>query len=188
MNPKKIVVGVNGSAASNPALDWAIREAERDDAEIIAVHALRPFGGNAPALSVADVRLREFAYLGVATQLRVKRELLGPLTTSGVRHRLVIVEGHPAIEILRVAETEDARVVVVGGGLHSTVDDLFPRSAAGQLTHRARRPVAIVRAKPATAEVVGRARGAAVARRQTRSHRDGDHMDEVAAAALREGR
>jgi hypothetical protein len=56
------------------------------------------------------------------------------------------------------------------------------------LTHRARRPVAIVRAKPATAEVVGRARGAAVVRRQTRSHRDGVHMDEVAAAALREGR
>jgi nucleotide-binding universal stress UspA family protein len=39
MNAKKIVVGVNGSAASNAALDWAIQDAAPKGAEIIAVHA-----------------------------------------------------------------------------------------------------------------------------------------------------
>ena len=37
MNTQKIVVGVNGSAASDAALEWVIEEAASRGAEIIAV-------------------------------------------------------------------------------------------------------------------------------------------------------
>ncbi len=74
MNAKKIVVGVNGSAASSAALDWAIQDAAPKGAEIIAVHVLRPMRGQAPATtSVAEVRLREFDYLGVNPDLSLAR-------------------------------------------------------------------------------------------------------------------
>ena len=67
---------------------------------------------------------------------RVKTELSGPLTMSAVKHRIVIVEGHPATQILGMADAEDAALIVVGNGLHSTMEDLFLGSVAHELTHR----------------------------------------------------
>jgi universal stress protein A len=186
MNAKKIVVGVNGSAAANAALEWAVREAAPLEAEIIAVHVVRPIGGRAPAASVSDVRLREFDYLGSDAQARVKRELFEPLTTSAIAHRIVIVEGHPATEILKVADAEDAGLIVVGNGLHSTMEDLFLGSVAHELTHRARRPLAVVPPATHTADVdtIGKAQGGANVPRQTHSHRSGEHADEVGALEI----
>jgi nucleotide-binding universal stress UspA family protein len=186
MNAKKIVVGVNGSAASNAALDWAIQDAAPKGAEIIAVHVLRPMCGQAPATSVAEVRLREFDYLGVDTRSRVKTELFGPLTRSAVKHRIVIVEGHPATQILGVADAEDAALIVVGNGLHSTMEDLFLGSVAHELTHRSRRPLAVVpmAAYPVDVDTTGKPQHHSNVPRQTRSHRVVEHTDEVSAVGL----
>jgi nucleotide-binding universal stress UspA family protein len=186
MSAKKIVVGVNGSAASNAALEWAVQEAVSNGAELIAVHVLRPIAGHAPVTSVADVRLREFDYLGAHTRSRVKSELFGPLTMSAVKHRILIVEGHPATEILGVADTEDAALIVVGNGLHSTMEDLFLGSVAHELTHRSRRPLAVVPMAAHTVDVdmMGKAQHPSDAPRQTRSHRAGGHTDEVGAVNL----
>jgi nucleotide-binding universal stress UspA family protein len=184
MNAKKIVVGVNGSAASNAALEWAMREAAVSGAEVIAVHVMKPVGGHEP-LSVTDVRLREFDYLGDDTRSRVKQELFEPLTASEINHRILIVEGHPAAGILHVADAEDAGLIVVGNGLHSNMEDLFLGSVAHELTHRATRPLAIVPMPHGDAiDATGRAQRGASAPRQTRSHRAGDHLDEVGAIDL----
>ncbi|GEM_PF-1005481 len=186
MNTKKIVVGVNGSAAANAALEWAVREAAPLGAEIIAVHVVRPIGGRAPAASVSDVRLREFDYLGSEAQARVKKDVFGPLTTSAVAHRILIVEGHPATEILKVADAENAALIVVGNGLHSTMEDLFLGSVAHELTHRARRPLTVVPATTHTSDVdtIGKAHGGTNVPRQTQAHRSGEHADEVGALEI----
>ena len=143
MNMQKIVVGVNGSAASDAALEWAIREAATHDTEIIAVHVLKPvrvIGGT----TVREVRLRELDYLADDMRDQVKKELFGPLTKTDVKHRIVVVEGHPASGILHTAEAEDADLIVVGSGLHSTMEDLFLGSVAHELSHKARRPFALI--------------------------------------------
>ena len=186
MNAKRIVVGVNGSAASNAALEWAVRQAAPLGAEIIAVHVMKPAGGPPPGGGVADVRLREFDYLGDAMRARVKRELFAPLMASGIEHRILIVEGHPATGILHVADAEDAGLIVVGNGLHSTMEDLFLGSVAHELTHRATRPLAIVpmTARAGAVDAVGRGQRAAAVPQQTRSHRSGEYLEQVAAVNL----
>src|ERR1019366_4086727 len=88
MNTKKIVVGANGSAASNAALEWAVREAVPGDAGVIAVHGIKPAGAPGSGAGGTDVRLRDFDYLGDEVRGRVKRELCEALTTSEVKHRI----------------------------------------------------------------------------------------------------
>ena len=185
MSTQKIVVGVNGSAASDAALEWAIQEAESRGAEVIAVHVLKPIG--APGgTTVRDVRLREFDYLGVDMRSHVKNELFTPLTSTDVKHRIIVVEGHPASSILHVADTEDADLIVVGNGLHSTMEDLFLGSVAHELSHKSRRPFALIpfAMHVGAIDAMGRDQRTAPMPRQTRSHRIGDHIDEVAAGAL----
>jgi nucleotide-binding universal stress UspA family protein len=173
MNTQKIVVGVNGSAASDAALEWAIQEAAPRCAEIIAVHVLKPVahGGT----TVRDVRLREFDYLGDDMRSHVKNELFGPLTRTDLKHRIVVVEGHPATGILHVADTEDADLIVVGNGLHSTMEDLFLGSVAHELSHKARRPFALIPSAMhvGAIDAIGRDQRTEPAPRQTCSHRTG---------------
>ncbi|MFI5287217.1 MAG: universal stress protein [Candidatus Dormibacteria bacterium] len=177
MNANKIVVGVDGSTASNAALNWAVQAAAPQGADIIAVHVLKPIGEHAPATSVSEVRLREFAYLGAHIRSRVESELFGPLTTSTVKHRMLIVEGHPASEILRVADAEDAGLIVVGNGVHSTMEDLFLGRVAHELTHRSRRPLVVIplAAYAGHLDTMGRAQHTSNVTGQTRSHCVGEH-------------
>ncbi|MFI5287642.1 MAG: universal stress protein [Candidatus Dormibacteria bacterium] len=175
MHAKKIVVGVNGSAASNAALEWAVQAAVQTSAEIIAVHVLKPIEGRTSVTSVAEVRLREFGYVGVGVRARVKSEMFAPLTTSAVKHRILILEGQPATEILGVADAEDAALIVVGNGLHSTMEDLFLGRVAHELTHRSRRPLAVIPAAAHATDVdaVGKVQHQSEVLRQTRQHRNG---------------
>lgn len=185
MSTQKIVVGVNGSAASDAALEWAIQEAESRGAEIIAVHVLKLIG-TPGGTTVRDVRLRELDYLGDDMRAHVKKELFGPLTSTAVKHRIIVVEGHPATEILDVADTEDADLIVVGNGQHSTMEDLFLGSVAHELSHKARRPFALIPSARhvGAIDVIGRDKRTAPTPRQTWSHRTGDQIDEVAAGAF----
>ena len=183
MSTQKIVVGVNGSAASDAALEWAIQEAESRGAEIIAVHVLKPIG--APGgTTVRDVRLREFDYLGVDMRSHVKNELFRPLTSTDVKHRIIVVEGHPASSILHVADTEDADLIVVGAGLHSTIEDLFLGSVANELSHTARRPFALIPfpTHVGAVDALGRDQPPAPVPGQAWTHRTGAQIDELAAA------
>ena len=182
MNTQKIVVGVNGSTASDAALEWAIHEAARRGAEIIAVHVLKPVahGGT----TVRDVRLREFDYLGDDMRSHIKNELFEPLTRTDLKHRIVVVEGHPATGILHVADTEDADLIVVGAGLHSTIEDLFLGSVANELSHTARRPFALIPFPTHVGAVaaLGRDQPPVPLPRQTWARRTGARIDELAAA------
>lgn len=180
MNTQKIVVGVNGSAASDAALRWAIQEAASRGAEIIAVHVLKPAGDH--GATVRDVRLREFSYLRADMRSHLKEELFGPLIRADVSHRILVFEGRPASVILQVAEDENADLVVVGNGLHSSVEDLFLGSVAHELSHRVRRPFTLIPfVNVGAVNAMGRSQGPAAAMlRQTWSHRTGDRVEALA--------
>ena len=182
MTMQKIVVGVNGSAASNAALDWALQEAASRGAEIVAVHVVKPLRVRGGA-TVTDVRLRELDDLGDELRAHVRTELFSRLANTGVRHRIVVVEAHPATGILHVAESEDADLIVVGNGLHSTMEELFLGSVAHELSHKARRPFMVIPFAPheSSVDATGRDQRAMSGPRQTWAHRTGDQTHEVAA-------
>ncbi|MDT7839955.1 universal stress protein [Streptomyces justiciae] len=98
-----IVVGVDGSEASQAALRWAAEQARALHAVVVAVHAWEPVGpGLAPYAPVtarptpAEQRV-EAARLLASTV----REVFGP--RIGDRVRAVVVEGQPARVLLEQA-------------------------------------------------------------------------------------
>jgi universal stress protein A len=144
MDAKKIVVGVDGSPGSDDALAWAIDKATALGAEVIAVHVLTPTRPAASAaignyVPLAQFQTAEFDLVG-----SVRGPSFGSLQGAAIAHRILTVHGRPATEILRVADQEDAGLIVVGNGLLSTMPEIFLGSVAHELTHHARRPLVIV--------------------------------------------
>jgi len=114
VSTQKIVVGVNGSAASDAALEWATQEAESRGAEIIAVHVLKPIGPLA-ARQCGRFACGSSTIWATMCDSCLRRSCLGPDQhgRQASDHR---VEGRPATEILHVADTEDADLIVVAMG------------------------------------------------------------------------
>lgn len=184
MKMQKIVVGANGSEASDAALNWAVHEAAVRSAELIAVHVLKPIAATG-GTTVRDVRLREFNYLSDDIRAHITKELFEPLTKTDVKHRIIVVEGHPATELLHVADAEDADLIVVGNGLHSTMEDLFLGSVAHALSHTARRPFALIpfATHVRATDSMGQERDTAPTLVPISWHRAGDGIDEVTSVA-----
>ncbi len=158
----KIVVGIDGSTGSDAAVEWAIDEAAAIGAEIIAVHVIRPLLRQTFGAPAADTFPHGSDRVPSHQRSRVAEDFVGPLTTSGIAHRILTVQGHPATEILRVADDENAALIVVGNALHSTMAEIFLGSVAHELTHHAKRPLVIVPAhSPATpVDALGRKQSA----------------------------
>jgi len=159
MAAKRIVVGIGGTLGSDAALALAIDLASTLGAEIVGVHVAKPFARSAfPDPPVHDPSRSP------SWRSRAAEAFFGALSTSEVEHRMITVEGHPAREILRVADDEDAAFVVVGNGLHSTMPETFLSSVAHELTHDARRPLIIVPERaPAIVDALDRGLGIGVA-------------------------
>jgi nucleotide-binding universal stress UspA family protein len=144
MNAKKIVVGVDGSLGSDAALAWAIDEAAALGADVIAVHVVTSRRPSVSAAIGSYVPLPQFEHQRFDLISHFPEPSIGLLKNSGLPHRILTVQGRPATEILRVADEENADLVVVGNGLPSTMAEIFLGSVAHELTHHARRPLAIV--------------------------------------------
>jgi nucleotide-binding universal stress UspA family protein len=132
-----IVVGVDGTATSEGALEWAVREANARAAPLEIVHAWsapvhdgwvtaawdpEPFRGDAER-TLADAIARARA--------------LGATNVTG---RLVY--GSASIEL--VAATEDAELVVVGARRHGPLARVVLGSVADAVVHHASGPVVVV--------------------------------------------
>ncbi len=126
MTLRRVVVGVDGSPSSDQALEWSAALADGTDTEIIVVH-----GWSEPeAEGEGELVLRK------ATDY---------LRDRGVRCRTLIEMTDPRELLGRVAESEDADLIVIG----SRGKNLFLRVALGSvgeyLTHHSPCPVTIIR-------------------------------------------
>lgn len=136
----EIVVGVDGSAGSAKALEFALREARLREASVKAVlvwhvpAAVYGGGGLAPAVIDQD-ELEE----GARARLD---DLLGAAARDGVELEGVVREGQPA-EVL-VEEAREAELLVVGSRGLGGFRGLLLGSVGQQCAHHAHCPVVIV--------------------------------------------
>ena len=136
--PRRIVVGVDGSSASDAALTWAIEEAERHRAELVVVHTWwYTFGPDgAPTLAHDKLRVDAACVLERAVE-HTRQRTASPVTA-------VLAEARPATGVLDA--TVDADLVVLGSRGRGAVRSMFFGSVARTVAERSEVPVVVVRA------------------------------------------
>lgn len=120
-----LTIGVDGSPSADQALDWAIAEAHRRSLALQIVTVWH--GGRATHLDaerVVDAAAKHVADAGVVS------------TTE-------VLEGHPASELLRLAQAADQ--LVVGARGTSSVGRFLLGSVSTAVSHHCAGPVTIVR-------------------------------------------
>jgi nucleotide-binding universal stress UspA family protein len=138
---KKIVVGVDGSAPSLYALEWAYDEALVSGAELTAVHGwVYPYHGERPSASEARTHMQ----LDAMEELKTSVESLGARLTGGSVHvQTRLTEMSPADALLE--ESKDADLVVVGSRGRGTVRSTLLGSVSRTIAQHATCPVAVIR-------------------------------------------
>ena len=146
---RRIILGLDGSEGSAHACRWCAELAARLSAEVIAVHAtdFPPY----PIIEYEGVRP---VRAGVSPeiierwqddqQVLLEDDWCRPLRDAQVRHRAVLLPGHPAPAIMDIASREDADLIVVGSRGLGGFRELLLGSVSHQLTQHAGRPVVVV--------------------------------------------
>jgi nucleotide-binding universal stress UspA family protein len=140
----RIVVGVDGSAHAQRAVDWCVEHASGMHAEVIAVHAIEP-PGMGPAMGPYGAGMYPYSEDEIAAQRDVvERVWVKPLADAGIPCRVVVVEGVPARVLRETAKAEGADLLVVGSRGCGVVAEHLLGSTTHKLTHHLDRPLVIV--------------------------------------------
>lgn len=137
MQLRRIVVGVDGSAASGKALEWAVALAAGSGAEVIAVHAVGLLAHLGPDRLVPAASHREELEEALASWT-------APLRQEGRPHRVLAADGEACIVILDVATKEGAEMIVVGSRGMGHAHAPLLGSTASHVVQMADRPVLVV--------------------------------------------
>jgi nucleotide-binding universal stress UspA family protein len=139
----KIIVGVDGSASSNRAVEWVAQHALALDAEVVAVFAIE-----IPVFAASG-----FGYVPMPVPVEPDRDALrkeieqswcAPLEQASVKFRVILMDGGPAPAIIEVAAHEDADLVVTGRRGRGGFAELLLGSTSHHLSHHIDRPLLIV--------------------------------------------
>jgi nucleotide-binding universal stress UspA family protein len=138
---KRILVGLDGSEQANRALEIAIELSRGMEAELLAVCAVAPtmmaseFG--AELQGYLEARERGALVVVSGAVARAERE--------GVAARGLVVTGPADVVLSRIAESEQADLVVVGTHGRGAVGRLIAGSVSDRLVHLCPRPVLVAR-------------------------------------------
>ncbi len=134
----RVVVGVDGSPASEHALTWAVDEADRRDAEIVLVHAWQYEYAQEGVENTAHGLLRVDAARVLDRAVELARD-----RARGPVHR-ELVEGPAARALIDAAGTAD--LVVVGSRGRGALRAAIFGSVAHAVAAASPRPTVVVRA------------------------------------------
>jgi nucleotide-binding universal stress UspA family protein len=136
---RRILVGYDESAPSERAFDHALELAKRFGAELLVVSVVRiPESGLlADVEGVSDIAGERFAE-AFSTMQRRARELGVTLVTE-------VVAGHPAEQIVHLAELRRVDLIVVGSRGRSKVSRWMLGSVSERVLRYAHCPVTIIR-------------------------------------------
>ncbi len=134
----RIVVGLDESATSRRALDWALDAARAHHAAVQVVHAWHP-----SYVMPMDAYLTNADLIGQPAQ-RLLDETLAHVDDDGLASPVegTLVLGSAGRSILEAAK--DADLIVVGSRQQSAAGCLFLGSVSLQVTHHANCPVVVV--------------------------------------------
>jgi nucleotide-binding universal stress UspA family protein len=134
-----VVLGIDGSPASESAIPIAFDEASRRGVELVVVHAF----GNAELIEMPGVDT------GALT--RQVDELLGQRLAAwqerypDVRVRRVVTWAHPVTAL--VEESESAQLLVVGSHGRGSFSGMLLGSVSSSVAHLSRMPVIVARSR-----------------------------------------
>lgn len=142
MTVRRLLVGLDGSAGAQRALEWAAGLASGTDMEVVVVHVL----------TYGTELVRDMSF---ETMTNWRRDLAADLEGAwtellrgpgaAVRWRSVLVESDSASSgLMQVAAEVDADLLVVGAQGHGGLVDRVLGGASYRLTHLARQPVVVV--------------------------------------------
>lgn len=137
----EIVVGVDGSDANRPAVQWSVDEARTRGCVLLAVHAwhMPAMAYSAPGyLPISSDWMAE-----EATRL-VEASLSGLPGSDGPQIERRVVEGSAYDTLEDFARQTDVSLVVVGSRGHGAVASLFLGSVSHSLSHHCPKPLVIV--------------------------------------------
>ena len=137
MTASRIVVGVDGSPTSREAMRWAVCLGRALGDEVVAVHSVGLLeAAHDPAAPPESWRA------GVRDV--VEHTWCAPLEDAGVPHRIEVVDGHPVDVLLRVADREDAALVVLGARGVGSHEERALGSTSLRVLQAARAPTLVV--------------------------------------------
>jgi nucleotide-binding universal stress UspA family protein len=142
--PRRILVGLDGSAGSARALAWAIDLAKPLDAEIVAVYVAQLLSPTAIGYGLAPVELPP-DWLDDLRR-RFENEWSSPLKQAGIRYRTVFQTDSPAPAptLIAVANEVDADLIVTGSRGLGGFGELLLGSVSHQLVLHAPIPVVVI--------------------------------------------
>jgi nucleotide-binding universal stress UspA family protein len=138
-----VVVGVDGSEPSKDALRWAIRYACRTGATVRAVtvwHFPTSFGWG-PLPTIPEMDLEADARAGLKETVEAVADTSEPVTLQ-----TEVVEGPPALTLLRAAEGAD--LLVVGSRGHGAFAGMLIGSVSEHCVHHANCPLVVIPPSP----------------------------------------
>jgi nucleotide-binding universal stress UspA family protein len=139
-SPPVIVVGVDGSDASNDALRWAARQAELTGSALVAVNSWQfPAAAYGAVMPLPD----DFDSAGASQKIvdQAIDETLGD--HPAVQVSTVVAEGPPALELLKAAQNAD--LLVVGSRGHGAFVGMLLGSVSEHCVAHSPCPVVVVR-------------------------------------------
>lgn len=138
---RPVVVGVDGSAAAQVALQWAVEDARRRGCRVDAVSAWRADYGVMIGPLPAEV-WREISPQALkAAQQKVLDEAVKGF--EGVEICQVLVEGDPRTVLTKASE--EAELLVVGSRGHGPIAEIVLGSVSSYCVHHASCPVVVIR-------------------------------------------
>lgn len=144
----KILLAMDGSPHAEEALKYARDLALRDEAQVVVVHAVSPV----PAFLGEPERQRLISR-NIIEGEQVAGQAAEKLRKAGVDDVIVeVLEGPPANAVLRVAETRQCDLIVMGSRGHGELTSLLLGSVSHRVLAHARVPVLVVRATEEEAE------------------------------------
>ena len=139
MKLDRIIVGVDGSANSVAAVQWAAGLAAATGAEVVAVHAV----GLLDRIGPSTERMPAQAHLDEIRQA-FETEWCAAFDGTQLRSRRLLRNGTPVMALLAAADEEHADLIVVGSRGLGGFPQLLLGSTSTQLAQHSSRPVTIV--------------------------------------------
>ncbi|MBM6616609.1 universal stress protein [Bacillus suaedaesalsae] len=146
-NPSKILVAYDGLELSNKALQYAIKLVEHDknaELEVVTVMAYSAIVGSYEAYSLME--MRTVAEAAAKARINEAREVLKTLPNpTGTK----VLEGDPAVQIIKYAEELEFDVIVMGSRGLGKIREFFLGSVSHNVVQMAKCPVFIVKTRGA---------------------------------------